>query len=172
MTDHQNDVVPLESYDPAEIFGDTPDPFGVDALGITWRRKEHHVGIRAEPNGPLVAHAGLVVLPVSVGGRRTDVVGLGGVAVAAGRRGNGLARAVVGGALARARELGPQAAILFCRPDVAGLYTRLGWRPVEGPVEVEQPAGPVVMPLRTMWFPLHEGARRPEGAVRLHSLPM
>ncbi|MFF7456412.1 GNAT family N-acetyltransferase [Kitasatospora sp. NPDC008115] len=172
MTDHQNDVVPLEGYEPAEIFGDTPDPFGVDAWGITWRRKEHHVGIREEPDGRLVAHAGLVVLPVSAGGRRTDVVGLGGVAVAADRRGRGLARAVVEGALDRARGLGPGAAILFCRPDVAGLYARLGWRPLEGPVEVEQPAGPVEMPLRTMWFPLHEGARWPAGAVRLHSLPM
>ncbi|MER7701819.1 GNAT family N-acetyltransferase [Kitasatospora sp. NPDC097605] len=172
MSDRQNIVVPLESYEPAEIFGDTPDPFGVAEWGITWRPKEHHVGIRAEPDGRLVAHAGLVVLPVSVGGRREDVVGLGGVAVAADRRGHGLARAVVDGALARARDLGPRLAILFCRPDVAGLYARLGWHPLEGPVEVEQPAGPTVMPLRTMWFPLHEGARGPEGAVRLHSLPM
>ncbi|GAA1400149.1 hypothetical protein GCM10009639_40780 [Kitasatospora putterlickiae] len=172
MTDHRNNVVPLERYDLAEIFGDTQDAFGVAALGITWRPKEHHVGILAEPDGRLVAHAGLVVLPVSVGGRRTDAVGLGGVAVAADRRGQGLARAVVDGALARARELGPRLAFLFCRPEVAGLYTRLGWRPLEAPVEVEQPAGPVVMPLRTLWFPLHEGARWPEGAVRLHSLPM
>ncbi|MFE7565116.1 GNAT family N-acetyltransferase [Kitasatospora sp. NPDC057500] len=172
MTDYQTDVVPLEDYDLAEIFGDAQDAFGVAALGMTWRPKEHHVGIRAEPGGRLVAHAGLVVLPVSVGGRRTDAVGLGGVAVAADRRGRGLARAVVDGALARARGLGPQLAFLFCRPDVAGLYARLGWRALEGPVEVEQPAGPVVMPLRTMWFPLHEGAQWPAGAVRLHSLPM
>ncbi|MER6360305.1 GNAT family N-acetyltransferase [Kitasatospora sp. NPDC001527] len=172
MTDHQNTVVPLESYDLAEIFGDTQDAFGVAALGFTWRPKEHHVGIRDEPDGRLVAHAGLVVLPLSVGGLRTDVVGLGGVAVAADRRGTGLARAVVDGALARARGLGPHLAILFCRPDVAGLYARLGWHPLEVPVEVEQPAGPTVMPLRTMWFPLREGAQWPEGAVRLHSLPM
>ncbi|MFF2660311.1 GNAT family N-acetyltransferase [Kitasatospora sp. NPDC058032] len=172
MTDHQNIVVPLVNYDMAEILGDTPDAFGVAGLGFTWRSKEHHVGIRAEPDGRLVAHAGLVVLPLSAGGRHLDVVGLGGVAVAAERRGQGLARAVVDGALVRARALGPQVAILFCLPEVAGLYARLGWRPVEGPVEVEQPAGPVVMPLRSMWFPLHEGAQWPEGAVRLHSLPM
>ncbi|MFE6872226.1 GNAT family N-acetyltransferase [Kitasatospora sp. NPDC057692] len=172
MTDLQNTVVPLDDYDMSEILGDTPDAFGVAELGFTWRPKEHHVGIRAEPDGRLVAHAGLVVLPVTAGGRHTELVGLGGVAVAADRRGRGLARAVVDGALARARALGPSTAILFCRPDVAGLYARLGWRPVEGPVEVEQPAGPVVMPLRTMWFPLREGAQFPEGAVRLHSLPM
>ncbi|WP_380283958.1 GNAT family N-acetyltransferase [Kitasatospora purpeofusca] len=172
MTDHQNIVVPLENYDLAEIFGDTQDAFGVAALGFTWRPKEHHFGIRAEPGGRVVAHAGLVVLSLSAGGRRTDVVGLGGVAVVADRRGQGLARAVVEGALAGARTLGPQLAILFCRPDVAGLYARLGWQPLEGPVEVDQPAGPVVMPLRTMWFPLHEGAQGPVGAVRLHSLPM
>ncbi|MEV6976627.1 GNAT family N-acetyltransferase [Kitasatospora sp. NPDC093806] len=166
-------VTPLEAYSPAEIFADTPDPFGVAEWGMVWRPKEHHFGIReAQPDGRLLAHAGLVVLPLSAGGRRMDVVGVGGVAVASDQRGRGLAREVVNGALDHARVLGPEFAILFCRPDVSGLYARLGWQFVEAAVEVEQPAGPAVMPLRTMWFPLVDGARWPEGAVRLHSIPM
>lgn len=50
-----------------------------------------------------------------------------------------------------------------------GLYGRLGWHEVAGEVEVEQPDGPAVMPLRTMWFELREDARWPDGPVRLHS---
>ncbi len=165
-------VVPLDDYAPAEIFGDDPDPFQVAVHGMVWRPKDIHFGIHAEPGGRLAAHAGLVLLPVSIDGDRTELVGLGGVAVAADRRGHGLARAVVDGALVHARTLGPEFAILFCRPDKAELYARLGWRPVAGPVEVDQPAGPAVMPLRTMWFPLHDGAEWPGGALRLHSLPM
>ncbi|MFE7112044.1 hypothetical protein ACFU98_31090 [Streptomyces sp. NPDC057575] len=36
---------------------------------------------------------------------------------------------------------------------------------------MEQPAGPEMMPLRTMWFALRAGVRWPEGPVRLHSRP-
>ncbi|MFC5666593.1 GNAT family N-acetyltransferase [Kitasatospora misakiensis] len=165
-------VVPLDDYDPIEIFGDEPDPSRIAEYGMVWRPKDIHFGIRAERDGRLVAHAGLVVLPVSIGGRRAELIGLGAVAVAADLRGRGLARTVVDGALAHARGLGPRFAILFCRPDKAELYARLGWQPLTGPVEVDQPTGPAVMPLRTMWYPLHEGARWSGEALRLHSLPM
>ncbi|MFF7993723.1 GNAT family N-acetyltransferase [Kitasatospora xanthocidica] len=163
-------VTRLQDYDGRDIFGDTPDPSRVAEWGLAWRLKDHHFGIRAD--GRLVAHAGLVVLPLSVGGKRMDVVGLGGVAVAEDRRGRGLARRVVSGTMEHARELGPEFAILFCRPDVADLYRRLGWQEVADEVEVEQPAGPTVMPLWTMWFALRDGSRWPAGPVRLHSRPM
>ncbi|MFJ8039752.1 hypothetical protein ACIRBX_04450 [Kitasatospora sp. NPDC096147] len=87
-------------------------------------------------------------------------------------RGRGLARLVVGGALERAAGLGPEPAIVFCRPDEAGLYAALDRREITGPVEVEQPGGPVVMPLLTRWHPLRDGAGRPAGAVWLHALPI
>jgi len=119
-----------------------------------------------------VAHAGLLVLPVSVGGTDTEVVGVGGVAVAPDLRGNGLARLVVTAALDHARTLGPEYGLLFCRQPLVPLYQRLGWRALEQDVHVEQHEGPVLMPLRTMWMPLHEGANWPTGAVRLLSFPM
>lgn len=158
----------LEEFE--DVFGDSPDPFGVAEWDLVWRWKEHHLGIRQD--GRLVAYAGLIVLPVSVGGDRTDVVGLGGVGVVPDQRGKGLARAVVEGAVEYARGLGPERAMLFCRPDVAPLYAGFGWREVRDDVEVEQPDGPRTMPLRTMWLPLADGARWPEGPVRLHSRPM
>ncbi|WP_371622296.1 GNAT family N-acetyltransferase [Streptomyces sp. NBC_01116] len=166
-------VVRLTEYtktEQIEIIGDSADPFGVADAGLTWLPKDDHFGIRQK--GRLVAHAGLLRLPLSIGGAGTQVVGVGGVAVAPDLRGRGLARLVVSAAVDHARTMGPQYGLLFCRPPLVPLYQRLGWRTVEQDVHVEQPEGPVIMPLRTMWTPLCDGANWPAGEVRLLSLPM
>ncbi|MFI0907778.1 GNAT family N-acetyltransferase [Streptomyces sioyaensis] len=166
-------VVPLTRYtneELTEIVGDVEDPFGVAHTGLTWLAKEQHFGIRRD--GRLVAHTGLVTLPLTVGTTETEVVGFGGVVVAPDLRGQGLARQVVTSAREHARTMGPRYGLLFCRPQLLPLYQRLGWQELPGKVVVEQPGGPVVMPLHTMWTPLRDGVRRPEGPVRLRSLPM
>lgn len=163
-------VVRLAEYTKTEILGDSTDPFGVADAGLTWLPKKDHFGIRQD--GRLVAHAGLLPLPVSIGGVDTRVMGVGGVAVAPDLRGQGLARAVVSAAVDHARTLGPRYGLLFCRPALVPLYGRLGWRALERDVHVEQPDGPVIMPLRTMWTPLRDDADWPDGEVRLLSLPM
>ncbi|MEU4148696.1 hypothetical protein [Streptomyces sp. NPDC026659] len=60
----------------------------------------------------------------------------------------------------------------FCRPPLVPLYERLGWHALTADVTVEQPEGAALMPLRTMWTPLRDGAEWPDGAVRLLSYPM
>ncbi|MEV7193542.1 GNAT family N-acetyltransferase [Streptomyces sp. NPDC093510] len=157
--------------DVAEILGDGEDPFGVAETGLAWLSKEEHFGIRHE--GRLVAHAGLRRLPLSVDGTDLEVIGVGGVAVAPDVRGRGLAREVLTTALSHARTLGPDHALLFCRPPLVTLYERLGWHALDSEVRVEQPGDRVVtMPLRTMVTPLREDARWPGGPVRVRSLPM
>ncbi|MCL6668799.1 GNAT family N-acetyltransferase [Streptomyces panaciradicis] len=167
-------VVRLPQYtkaDQEEILGDGDDPFGVASVGLIWLPKEEHFAIRHE--GRLVAHAGLLRLPVAIGGAATEVVGVGGVAVAPGMQGRGLARLVVTAALEHARTMGPEHALLFCRPPLVALYRRLGWHLLDGGVLVEQPEGRLVtMPLQTMVTPLRDDARWPPGPVRLFSLPM
>ncbi|MEU9125392.1 GNAT family N-acetyltransferase [Streptomyces sp. NPDC048506] len=165
-------VVRLTRYAAAEqneILGDGDDPFGVAGAGLTWLPKEEHFGIRRD--GRLVAHAGLRRVPLSVGGVDIPAVGLGGVAVAPDARGSGLARRVVQAALDHARTMGPRYAVLFCRPPLVALYQRLGWHPLAAQVRVEQPEGPVAMPLRTMWTPLRDDADWPPGPVRTRCLP-
>ncbi|MFD7136467.1 GNAT family N-acetyltransferase [Streptomyces sp. NPDC059894] len=178
MSENQSAVAPavvrLPRYTRAEqdeILGDGDDPFGVDAAGLTWLPKEEHFGIRQ--GGRLVAHAGLLRLPVAIGGAETEVVGVGGVAVAPDVRGRGLARLVIAGALDHARTMGPEHALLFCRPPLVPLYQRLGWHPLDEDVRVEQPGSRLVtMPLRTMVTPLRDGTHWPSEPVRLFSLPM
>ncbi|MGV9263516.1 GNAT family N-acetyltransferase [Kitasatospora sp. NPDC003701] len=176
MVDHTVPaVVRLAEYGRAqqtEILGDGPDPYGVADTGLTFLPKEIHFGVHGE-DGRLVAHTGLLRLPLTVGGVDVEAMGVGGVAVAPDARGRGLARTVVGAALEHARTLGPRYALLFCRPPLVALYERLGWRELAGEVLVEQSGDRVVaMPLRTMWTPLAVGAAWPEGPVRLRSLPM
>ncbi|MEU9117076.1 GNAT family N-acetyltransferase [Streptomyces sp. NPDC048483] len=166
-------VIRLARYthtEQSEILGDGADPFGVAETGLTWLPKEEHFGIRRD--GRLVAHAGLLRVPVSVGGEESPAMGVGGVAVAPDLRGHGLARLVVTAAVEYARTQGPRYGLLFCRPPLVALYQRLGWRPLHEDVQVEQPAGPVIMPLRTMWTPLREGVEHPAEPLRLLSLPM
>ncbi|MFJ3861871.1 GNAT family N-acetyltransferase [Streptomyces sp. NPDC090085] len=167
-------VVRLPRYthaDQEEILGNSDDPFGVASTGLTWLPKEEHFGIRQEDR--LIAHAGLRRLPVAIGDAETEVVGVGGVAVAPGMQGRGLARLVVAAAVDHARTMGPHHALLFCRPPLVPLYQRLGWHPLDTDVVVEQPEGRLVtMPLRTMVTSLRDAARWPAGTVRLFSLPM
>jgi predicted N-acetyltransferase YhbS len=154
----------------AELEGDETDPFDAAGATLRYRAKERHVAVRDE-QGRLVASTGLVVVEVEVADERFPVVGFGGVIVAAAHRGRGLARQVVGGALARAAGLGPAFALLFCREDRAGLYRKLGFADVADEVLVAQPAGPTPMPDRTMWRALRAGESWPPGTVVIHSLP-
>ncbi|WP_078865795.1 GNAT family N-acetyltransferase [Streptomyces sp. NRRL S-1448] len=167
-------VIRLDRYTRAEqneILGDLDDPFSVAETGLTWRGKDVHFGIRH--GARLVAHAGLVRLPLTIDDTPTEVVGVGGVAVAADVRGCGLARRVAAAALEHARTMGPRHALLFCRPPLEALYRRLGWHRLDGDVVVEQPESRlVVMPLRTMVISLQGDVPWPSGRVRLLSLPM
>ncbi|ARF59174.1 GNAT family N-acetyltransferase [Streptomyces gilvosporeus] len=180
MSDSPSSVAPtvvrLPRYtktDQEEILGDGDDPFGVAETGLTWLPKEEHFGIRH--GNRLVAHAGLLRLSVAIGDAETEVVGVGGVAVAPDMQGQGLARLVVTAALDHARTMGPQHALLFCRPPLVPLYQRLGWHQLDNDVDVvvEQPANRLAtMSLRTMVTPLHDNAHWPSAPVRLFSLPM
>ncbi|MEV7021260.1 GNAT family N-acetyltransferase [Kitasatospora sp. NPDC093558] len=169
------EIVRLPRYtraDQDEIFGPGDDPYSVGDLGLTFRPKEIHFGIRAADHR-LVAHIGLVPVPLSVGDTELAAVGLGGLAVAPGRRDGTLARALLDAAFDHARELGSAHALAFCRPRLVPYYERRGFHELTTEVTVEQPgARLVVMPLRTIWAPLHPGTTWPPGAVRLHSLPI
>jgi ribosomal protein S18 acetylase RimI-like enzyme len=155
----------------AELVGDEDDPWDAAEFGLEWLPKDYHVAVR-DDDGRLLAAAGLVVVEVQFGAQPPiPVVGVGGVIVTASHRGRGLGRQVISGALTRAEAMGPEAAMLFCRPENAGLYRRHGFAEVRGPVFVAQPDGIVEMSGVTMWRPLKAGGRLPDGIVKLHGLP-
>ena len=153
-----------------QLEGDEVDPWDSARNDLTtWRPKDRHVGL-IDGEGRLVAAAGLVAGAVrGDDGRTVGVLGIGGVIVAAPYRGRGLARRVVEASLERAGDL--ELAMLFCYRDRAGLYERLDFRELGAKLLVEQPEGPVEMPLVTMWRPLRDGASLPEGPLTLDGTP-
>jgi predicted N-acetyltransferase YhbS len=154
----------------ADLEGDEDDPFDGAEVTLRYRPKERHVALQ-DDRGHLIASAGMLIAEVEVAGGRFPVVGFGGVIVNAAYRGRGLARRIVGEAIARARRLGPDFVLLFCRSDRVGLYQRLGFTEITDPVEVEQPGGYELTPDVTMWRALTPDAQFPCGPVRLHDLP-
>ena len=125
-------------------------------------------------DGRMIACAGLLVADVEVAGVTFPVVGVGGVIVTHTRRGEGLARTRDGGrARARGDTSAPTCALLFCRPDRAGLYAQARLR--HDARRRSRSASPrargAAMPLDTMWRPLRDGATWPDGPVVVPGLP-
>ncbi len=155
----------------AELEGDEVDPFDGAGSSLQWRPKDRHVGLRA-PDGRMLASTGLVQAGLEAGdGRVAEVVGIGGVIVAAPFRGQGLGSRVIVEALRVAATLGPPAVILFCHRDRAGLYARHGFVELAPPVLVSQPDGFAEIPQVTMWRALREGVDPPAAPIRILSLP-
>ncbi|MGW1974382.1 GNAT family N-acetyltransferase [Streptomyces sp. NPDC001889] len=154
----------------AEITGGAGDPFGTNGLGLAWRPKDVHFGVRQ--GGRLVAHAGWAEVTMRVGDARLRLGGLGGVIVAPAFRGRGLARLVVAAAVEHTRDTGADFGLLFCLPERVPVYERLGWRLLDDEVRVEQPGGPVRMPIPAMWIPPRDTDAWPPGPARLLTLPV
>lgn len=147
------------------------EPWGGLAEGLAWADKQRHVALRSA-NGKLVGIAGALNAEVEVEGvERFQVVGIGSVFVTAGERGHGLAWRLLEPLLAIAEKMGPERAMLFCRPQLRALYGKLAFVEIHAPVWAQQPDGRMEMPLRAMWRPLREGARWPEGRVEVLGLP-
>jgi predicted N-acetyltransferase YhbS len=154
----------------AELHDGEVNAFESLDLGLVWR--DHDRRIVIVDRGRMIACSGLVVAPVQAGEETFDVVGFGGVIVTHTRRAEGLARKVLEAAIERASTLGPTRGLLFCRPDRAGLYARLGFEHVRAPVNVGQPSKQRAdLPLDTLWRPLRSGATWPDGDVVVPGLP-
>jgi len=147
------------------------EPFGPIGAGLEWRTKDRHVALRAA-QGRLLAAAGVVEVTVEVEcGERFEVVGLGGVIVNRSHRGHGLMSRLLEPLLKIAEGIGPDRAMLFCRPGLAAVYGRFDFREVPGPVWVGQPQGHVEMPMLSMWRPLRAGVEWPPGRADVRGLP-
>ena len=143
--------------------------WGAEDLQYRWRPKDLHLLL--EEDGRLVGHVGLLRHTVSAGGRSVEVAGVGGVVTVPEAQGRGYAQhGMRVAAEFYCREWGVEFGLLFCRDALVPFYERLGWRPVEAPVEVEQEGGPVVCSLNVMVLPCG-GREWPEGRVSLQSFP-
>jgi predicted GNAT family N-acyltransferase len=160
----------LSFGDWARLIGGEASPFGENTARLEFRPKDHHVAIR-DRHGELIAAAGATVATVAVDGHDPfEVVGYGALIVRADARGRQLSGPLMDRLRTLADRLGPDRAMLFCEPRLVRLYSRRGYREIFAPVWVDQPSGPVQMPMRAMWRPLRP-VGWPSGVVRLDGLP-
>jgi predicted GNAT family N-acyltransferase len=161
----------LTEQDWADLTAGENEPFGPVGAGLAWRAKDRHVALRAR-DGRLVAVAGAVIATVEIEGAESfEVVGLGSLIVTRSARGRGLMSRVVEPVLRLAEGMGPDRAMIFCRPELVALYRRLAFAEITAPVWADQPDGRVQMPEPAMWRALREGAGWPPGRVDVRGLP-
>jgi predicted GNAT family N-acyltransferase len=143
--------------------------FGVEDALLRWRPKELHLIV--EDEGRAVAHIGVVQTTVRVGGREVSVGGVGGVVSVPEARGRGHVHAGMLRADAfMCEELKVEAGMLFCLERLVAFYARQGWQLIEETVEIEQPTGTIVSPMRVMVKPCG-GSIWPAGKIEVGGLP-
>lgn len=161
----------LSMRDWAQLIEGEHAPFGTVCAGFEFRPKDHHVGIR-DGDGALLAAGGWSRIDVEVDGHgRFEVIGVGALIVRHDCRGRGLATPIMERIRARIDATGVAHRMLLCEPHLEQLYARRGYRAIEDPVWVEQPAGSVRWPLRAMWRPRDSSTQWPAGVVRIQGLP-
>jgi GNAT superfamily N-acetyltransferase len=165
------ELTELTEQDWADLIAGEEESFGPLGAELEWRDKDRNVALRA-PGGRLMAAAGAVLVTVDVeGAGALQVVGLGGLIVTRSARGHGLMAKLVAPLLRVAEGMGPDRAMIFCRPELVSVYQRLSFLEISAPVWVEQPDGRVEMPMPAMWRPLHEAPAWPPGRVDVRGLP-
>ena len=70
-----------------------------------------------------------------------------------------------------AEGLGPERAMLFCRPELVAVYRGLEFVEIAAPVWADQPGGRIEMPMAAMWRALRDRAEWPPGRVDVRGLP-
>ncbi len=160
----------LSLPDWAGLMRSDPGAFGGGTEGLQVRQKDRYVGVR-DDDGRLIAVIGAAIAQVTVEGHGSfEVVGIGGLMVRKDARALGLGSQL----MERIREIttgwGPDRAMLFCEPHLTAMYTRRGYTQLPDEVWVDQPTGPITMPIHAMWRPIRP-ADWPPGVIHLHGPP-
>jgi len=144
--------------------------------GIVWSPPTWLALVRDAASGRLVGRAGVLERTIRWGGSPTPVGGVSSVSTDPDYRGQGVASAAVSCVAAfLCAELGATAGLLLASRMGAPVYSRLGWRVVDGPLQCDQPAGPL---LWTAAFPDKPAmawtcvpGSLPDGPIDLQGLP-
>jgi predicted GNAT family N-acyltransferase len=147
-----------------------PTPFGARTAGVEVREMDRFVGAR-DDDGHLIAVAGAAVAQVTVAGHDPfDVVGVGWLLVKKDARAHGLGSELMARIRRISNQMGPDRAMLFCDTHLLEMYTHRGYTELTDEVWVDQPAGPIIMPVHAMWRPIRP-TDWPPGTIRVHGLP-
>jgi GNAT superfamily N-acetyltransferase len=104
---------------------------------ITWASPQWSVLVWDEDE--LVSRVGLVVREIISNGESKTIGGIGGVMTHPDRQSKGFASEAMREAVRHFDEWETAYALLFCGSRLIEYYKRLGWKPFEGSIYVEQP---------------------------------
>lgn len=118
----------------------------------------------------VIAHLGVVLRRVTVGGTPVEVAGIQNVGVLPEHRGRGLCREMLAAAMDEALRRDIDFGLLFCVAETIPVYERCGWqrlldRPVVR-VDSDSQEKPLVEGNLPMWLPLEKG-EVPIGEIHL-----
>ena len=149
---------------PPEVLETLPSRF------FTWAKPQWSVLLW--DGEELVSRVGLLVRDAVHDNAPKRIGGIGGVATHPAKQGQGLAsKAMREAAKLFHEELKVDYALLFCRDHLVPFYGKLGWKPFEGKVFVEQPNGKVEFSVNgAMLLDVKEPAPR-DGTLDLNGLP-
>jgi len=145
------------------------EAFPPGSTDLMWSTGELHVLVWE--GHEIASHVEILERTVSVGSRPMRLGGIGGVATRSSWRKRGLAEAAMRAAQAYLRDtLKVEFALLVCGVALIPYYERLGWKRVEVPMWIEQPAGRVKFKGPIMILPV---CRQdwPEGEIDLKGKP-
>jgi aminoglycoside 2'-N-acetyltransferase I len=111
--------------------------------GIVFAHAELRVLVQGE-TGDVVCHVGVYRREVKWNGRNVRAGGIGGVLTREDARRRGYASIALNAAVQTLKDEGStDFALLFCEPHNAPFYMGRGWKPFDGEIYAEQPAGRV-----------------------------
>lgn len=159
----------LAEDDRRVLYGWSANPFGEPAFPVTWRPMDEH--FIADVQGRPVSHVGLLHHTIRAGERPVVIAGVGGVITVPEAQKRGHAGALLEHATRFAFDTWRvDAGLLFCFDRMVPFYTRFGWHALRYPTIVDQPSGPIEMPMRTMVYPADRLGIF-DATVTLNSLP-
>ena len=149
---------------PPEVLETLPSRF------FTWAKPQWSVLLWVGEE--LVSRVGLLVRAAFHDGISKRIGGIGGVATHPAKQGQGLAsKAMREAAKLFHEELNVDYALLFCRDHLVPFYGKLGWKPFEGKVFVEQPGDRIEFSANGAMV-LHVKEKAPlDGVMDLNGLP-
>jgi GNAT superfamily N-acetyltransferase len=121
---------------PPEVIATLPDRF------FSWAAPQWSVFLWEDDE--IISRVGMFVRRIVSNGEEKTIGGVGGVMTHPSREGKGYASQAMREASRRFEaDLKVSYALLFCHPHLVAFYKRLGWKPFEGKLLVEQPGGKV-----------------------------
>jgi aminoglycoside 2'-N-acetyltransferase I len=121
---------------------------------VVWALADKRVLV-AEEQGDVLCHVGLFLRDATWDDRLAKIGGIGGVATRADSRRRGLAGSAMQRAAQEMRDVDSvDFGFLTCAPHLVPFYQRLGWRPFQGEIFVEQPQGRIRLDLLNVTGPM------------------